>query len=92
MMSHPLTRGPLTFSARLVEKYGTVNVADTLRMSWFSVPRLAHAIGAWIGLSKFKASSVSGWTAEQLMVDCGFTLIKWDGTYVVLACNSMRYS
>lgn len=59
-MSHPLTRGPLTFSAHLVEKYGTVNVADTLRMNWFSVPRIAHAIGAWIRLPKFKASKVAG--------------------------------
>lgn len=81
-MSDPVTRGPLSFPQRLVEKYGKINIADTLRMKWFSVPSLAHAVGAWVGLRKFKASTVEGWTAENLTKNCGFTLIEWDGTYV----------
>lgn len=78
-MSNPLTRGPLTFPERLVEKYSKINIADTLRMKWFSASGLAHALGAWIGVRRFKSSDVDGWTAEKLVQECGFTLIQWDG-------------
>lgn len=86
--SHPLTRQSLRFPQRLVDKYGKINIAQTLRMKWFSVTHLAHATGAWVGLRMFKASQVSGWTAEKLTQECGFTLVEWDGRCAP-ACSNL---
>lgn len=53
-------------------------------MEWLSVPKLAHAAGAFIGLRVFDGVKYGGWTAEELVNNRGFTLVKWDGMYVLL--------
>lgn len=78
----PDTREPLSFPARLVEKYGTVDVKDTVKMNWFSVPDLAHAVGAFIGTRVLKIVKRAGWSVDSLLGTRGFTLVEWDGRYV----------
>lgn len=75
--SHPSTREPLSFPQRLINKYGAIK--ETVKVSWFSVPEFAHAVGAFIGLRVFEAAKGAGWTAEELLKTQGFTLVKWDG-------------
>lgn len=53
-------------------------------MEWLSVPKLAHAAGAFIGLRLFDGVQSGGWTAEELVNSRGFTLVKWDGMYAIL--------
>lgn len=76
---HPSTREALAFPERLVEKYGTVEVKNTVKMNWFSVTSLLHAVGAFIGLKVLNVVKVAGWTAEQLLESEGFVLVQWDG-------------
>lgn len=87
---HPATREPLAFPERLVEKYGTVKVKDTVKMNWFSVTGLLHAVGAFIGLRVLDMARVAGWTADQLMESQGFVLVKWDGRYVVFGAYNVQ--
>ncbi|EIM80062.1 uncharacterized protein STEHIDRAFT_162949 [Stereum hirsutum FP-91666 SS1] len=68
---HPATREPLSFPQRLIKKYGAVK--ETVKVSWFSVPEFAHAVGAFIGLRVFEAAKGAGWTAEELLKTQGFT-------------------
>lgn len=80
---HPATREPLSFPGRLVKKFGTIDVKNLVTMKWFSVARLAHAAGAFIGLLSTDTTQVDGWTADDLQTERGFVLIKWDGLYVL---------
>lgn len=75
--SHPATREALSFPERLVKKYGSIK--EAVKMAWFSVPNLAHAAGAFIGLRIFEAAKDAGWTVDELLATQGFTLVKWDG-------------
>lgn len=70
----------LSFRKALVGNHGAITDKATLKH--FSAPRLAHSIGAWIGLHALDAFKLAGWTVTQLIIWQCFSLIEWDGRCV----------